>query len=576
MHDIIFSKSDKGGAIVISKKTHYIKEGLRQLNSIHYTEIQEPNLLLIKNNIQTQISRMFDNGEIDGITLDFLRGSSKEGPKLGRLFLLPKLHKLSEHVIQRIEKQTMAIPNCELKKLPVVYQEFFQALNCIREKIEFPLSVENIYDQHLFVNPNIVLNNRTIVWHDFIGAGIVCLKDICFEVKTGFLPDHAIVEMIQVVYEDVNVQYVVDRYRNLLNVIPVEWKNTVNTDIHRISIPRTIDISIICKNVHYDLKLCSTKTLYTIMLENIVEEPVGIELWKSEFDVSSEAFSKIWEHVNMYWKPSNLVELDFKVLHNCIFTNVKLQKIGLVDDNICKVCCREKEDILHIFMNCDKLEDFHNYLSSLLVRIFENCDSDKISLVRSEELLILGLRWHMKGVNDTFLNFFMSVARYCIFRRRNLLNSGYSNVNLIKLFQYTLKHYVTYIMPGSGPKYYPCVLCNKRTKPHERRSINKSVAKYLNKNFLITPKQEDKICNTCKHKYYVQETKHSSVVQHRLSDDEDYVPPAKRRSTVLSSPPSVSLSIPSTSKSHSYCFICKKPGPKLIVVPSQARFSTFL
>ncbi|CAC5423427.1 unnamed protein product [Mytilus coruscus] len=159
------------------------------------------------------------------------------------------------------------IPNCELKKLTVVYQEFFQALNCIRKKIEFPLSVENIYDQPLFVNPNIVLNNRTIVWHDFIGAGIVCLKDICFEVKTGFLPDHAIVEMIQVVYEDVNVQYVVDRYRNLLNVIPVEWKNTVNTDIHRISIPRTIDISIICKNVHYDLKLCSTKTLYTIMLE---------------------------------------------------------------------------------------------------------------------------------------------------------------------------------------------------------------------------------------------------------------------------------------------------------------------
>ncbi|CAC5389856.1 unnamed protein product [Mytilus coruscus] len=117
------------------------------------------------------------------------------------------------------------------------------------------------------------------------------------------------------------------------------------------------------------------------MSENIVEEPVGIELWKSEFDVSSEAFSRIWEHVNMYWKPSNLVELDFKVLHNCIFTNVKLQKIGLVDDNICKVCCREKEDILQIFMNCDKLEDFHNYLSSLLVRIFENCDSDKISLV---------------------------------------------------------------------------------------------------------------------------------------------------------------------------------------------------
>ncbi|CAG2218755.1 unnamed protein product [Mytilus edulis] len=121
MQDIIFSKSDKGGAIVISKKTHYIKEGLRQLNSIHYTEIQEPNLLLIKNNIQTQISKMFDNGEIDGITLDFLRGSSKEGPRLGRLFLLPKLHKLSELVIQGIKKQTMTVnelPPCR----PIISQ----------------------------------------------------------------------------------------------------------------------------------------------------------------------------------------------------------------------------------------------------------------------------------------------------------------------------------------------------------------------------------------------------------------------------------------------------------------------
>ncbi|CAG2202439.1 unnamed protein product [Mytilus edulis] len=120
MQDIIFSKSDKGGAIVISKKTHYIKEGLRQLNSIHYTEIQEPNLLLIKNNIQTQISKMFDNGEIDGITLDFLRGSRKR-TQIGSSFLLPKLHKLSELVIQGIKKKTMTVnelPPCR----PIISQ----------------------------------------------------------------------------------------------------------------------------------------------------------------------------------------------------------------------------------------------------------------------------------------------------------------------------------------------------------------------------------------------------------------------------------------------------------------------
>ncbi|WAR10322.1 hypothetical protein MAR_035398, partial [Mya arenaria] len=38
----------------------------------------------------------------------------------------------------------------------------------------------------------------------------------------------------------------------------------------------------------------------------------------------------------------------------------------------------------------------------------------------------------------------------------------------------------------------------------------------------------------------------------------------------------VKLNIPSTPKSHSRCFICKRPRPKLIVVPSEARFAAFV
>lgn len=44
----------------------------------------------------------------------------------------------------------------------------------------------------------------------------------------------------------------------------------------------------------------------------------------------------------------------------------------------------------------------------------------------------------------------------------------------------------------------------------------------------------------------------------------------------IASPPSVSLPIHCTSKSHAYCFACKRPGPKLIVVPAQARFNVFI
>ncbi|CAC5394512.1 unnamed protein product [Mytilus coruscus] len=70
------------------------------------------------------------------------------------------------------------IPNCELKCIPMVYQEMCQALYSLGCKIDFQLTVENIYDQPLFCNPNIVLYDKTIIWYDFIRAGIVTIKDI--------------------------------------------------------------------------------------------------------------------------------------------------------------------------------------------------------------------------------------------------------------------------------------------------------------------------------------------------------------------------------------------------------------
>jgi hypothetical protein len=95
---------------------------------------------------------------------------------------------------------------------------------------------------------------------------------------------------------------------------------------------------------------------------------------------------------------------------------------------------------------------------------------------------------------------------------------------------------------------------------------------------MITTKHGDSLCNKCRHKYYAQEQRQSSIQIPDLDvhRDEEYVPVAKRKHGIMSSPPSVSLPIPSTSKSHSYCFICKKPGPKVVVVSPQAKFSVFL
>ena len=118
-------------------------------------------------------------------------------------------------------------------------------------------------------------------------------------------------------------------------------------------------------------------------------------------------------------------------------------------------------------------------------------------------------------------------------------------------------------MLGKGPTTFPCVLCNKRTKKRDRRKIIKSVSKYLEKYFMLSAKSDDTLCNKCGHNYYVHNNTQNTLFKRDRSVDEDYVPTPKRKSSCsLSSPPSVSLQIPCTSKSHSFCFVCKKPGPK--------------
>lgn len=128
-------------------------------------------------------------------------------------------------------------------------------------------------------------------------------------------------------------------------------------------------------------------------------------------------------------------------------------------------------------------------------------------------------------------------------------------------------------MPGHGPKQYPCVLCNKRTRANKRRTVSKYTRKILNRCFLIESTDGKVICNKCRHKCSSFKYKSSEVP---LPSSSIQSPDRKKRVSNVQSPPSVSLPIQSTAKSHAYCVLCRKPGPRLIVVPIEARFKVYL
>ena len=97
--------------------------------------------------------------------------------------------------------------------------------------------------------------------------------------------------------------------------------------------------------------------------------------------------------------------------------------------------------------------------------------------------------------------------------------------------------------------YIYFVLCSKRTKPTERRSINKGIKKYFRHKFLIQVPDNSFMRNKSRHIYRNESAictcNQSDTCTVSTSDQQKSLPP-------------VSLSLASTAKTHAYCCICKQ------------------
>ena len=124
-----------------------------------------------------------------------------------------------------------------------------------------------------------------------------------------------------------------------------------------------------------------------------------------------------------------------------------------------------------------------------------------------------------------------------------------------------------------------CVLCNNRLKIHQRRPVNEHIKKYLQKFYLLECSGEEYICGKCSRPAYQNHDHEQVSSSHRgpspkrtqQSSTESVLPLSQ-----MQSPPSVKQKIKSATKSHDNCFICKQPGPKLIVVSQNLRTDVFL
>ncbi|CAC5361468.1 unnamed protein product [Mytilus coruscus] len=104
-------------------------------------------------------------------------------------------------------------------------------------------------------------------------AGIIQLKDICYEVKPGFLPQNAIVEIVAKGNDEYDIDSIIKRYRSLQSALPELWTNTVGTEVYHRTNNRKIDINLNMNCKLVDFKMCSSKQLYCLVIDKLCQPP---------------------------------------------------------------------------------------------------------------------------------------------------------------------------------------------------------------------------------------------------------------------------------------------------------------
>ena len=88
--DIIIKPADKGSAVVMDKSS-YIQEAKCQLSDDFFNnKLDKDPTKQFSDEITNELNNIYDNGDIDEKTLEYLIPDS---PKPGRFYLLPKIHK---------------------------------------------------------------------------------------------------------------------------------------------------------------------------------------------------------------------------------------------------------------------------------------------------------------------------------------------------------------------------------------------------------------------------------------------------------------------------------------------------
>ena len=320
-----------------------------------------------------------------------------------------------------------------LKEINPFYAEVLRAWDEITcSQRELVTNPEHIMHQPLFHNPHVRFQGKVLDFKFFIDCGISTLADICYEVVPGFLKASAITEIVFNHKSDVPVSHIRCAFFIIIKSLPKEWFQHICSYS---TITKALkELTIISDDGNYQSNQLTVKFCYSCFVTKSFVKPTSIAFW-DEYCLDID-WSRIWKIVFHKDKSQEHRDLDFRICHNIVYTNLKMFRYGKSDNNMCPVCQDDIEDMFHMFVFCDELYDTISIFRDLFTNVFREKGFSLNDLI---SWLLFGFHSTKAGENYDCINILLSIYRLCVYKRRAISSIENKTVNMKIFFKNSVK-----------------------------------------------------------------------------------------------------------------------------------------
>lgn len=319
------------------------------------------------------------------------------------------------------------------ENLPEFYREILGAWGNFLKQVEYsPHGRENILNQPLFLNNNILSQGKVLYYKKWIEVGILKVRDILYEFKEGFLTEQYVIDTMEEAKEEYNRKEIEKNLDIIKQAIPKEWIRSIeNFEKEK----ETKEVYVKTGEKICNFNECTVKNIYCFFRENVFKEPTANKYWIEKY--KNVKANEIWGNMKGRYVETKVECLEFLIRHKAIFSDVILNKIGMEQSGMCKVCQKEEEGFLHMFLYCQELEGFLKDCKVLIKGLLGDWDENETEWNR-----VVMLGWNKNNENKKIVNLCIMLMKNAMWERRIVAKKEKMVMDVWGIFKRKMERYV--------------------------------------------------------------------------------------------------------------------------------------